>query len=116
MAYQSSTVGSTAANPPVLVSQGMASTGLGSTSQSTAGRMGIPKEWIYKSTHTRATAAGSNFFSDGAALGMELGDRVLVMSSTAASATVLMSQHTVRAVSSTGGVGISIGLLVSSSS
>ena len=106
MAYQGSTAGSSVANPPALISSYLAgSTNTGSTDLS------ANKQWMYKSTHTQAEAAAAGFFTDGKALGMDLGDSILVMGST----TYLLSHHVVNAVSSTG-VGLSAGLLISSAS
>ena len=80
MAYQGTT--STAANPPQLMAQPI------------AGR----RAWLYSSTHTSAEAAAPGFFTDGQALGLVLGDSVLVHGST----TFLIHSHSVIAVSATG--------------
>jgi len=98
MAYAGTT--STAANPPFLVTQGIGSTGGVTLSQ-----------WMYRSTHTQAAVAATGFITDAQALGMSLGDSVLVVGST----TYVISQHVVNAVSSTGAT-LSAGLLVSSAS
>lgn len=95
MAYQGTT--STAPNVPRLVSQGIGD------SQN--------RQWVYVSTHTQATAAGTGFFTDGQYVGLKVGNSMLVVGST----TYIMSQHQVNAVSSTGAT-ISAGLLVSSAS
>lgn len=41
-----------------------------------------PALWGYRSTHTSTEVLASNFFSDGAALGMQVGDFVHVVNST----------------------------------
>lgn len=110
MAYLSSTNGSSAV-VPVLVSQGIASTGIGSTAPSTSYKGAIGKQWIYTSTHTQAEAAATGFFTDARVLGMAIGDAVLVVGST----TMVISNHVVNALSSTGGT-LSAGLLISSAS
>lgn len=110
MAYLSSTVGSSA-NPPILMSQGIASTGIGSTVASTGSRGAVPSMWQYNSTHTQAEAAATGFITDALTLGMKIGDSVLVVGST----TMVVSHHVVNALSSTGCT-LSAGLLVSSAS
>ena len=110
MAYLSSTNGSSAV-VPVLVAQGIASTGIGSTAPSTGSKGPTPKQWVYTSSHTQAEAAGTGFFTDGRTLGMAIGDSVLVVGAT----TLVISNHTVNAVATTG-VTLSAGLCVSSAS
>lgn len=111
MAYSGTTAGSSVANPPFLISQGIASTGIGSTAPSTGTRGPTPSQWMYKSTHTQAESAAAGFFTDARILGMKLGDMVMVIGST----TMVLSNHTVQALSSTG-ASLSAGLLVSSAS
>ena len=98
MAYAGTT--STSPNPPILVSQSIGSTAGGGS-----------RAWLYKSTHVQTDVDSTGFFTDGQALGMQLGDIVMVQGST----TYIQSQHTVTVVTSTG-VGLSAGLLVSSAS
>ena len=112
MAYQSSTVGSTASNPPILVTMGaLASTGIGSTAPSTSGRGPMPRLWMYNSTHVQTDVDDAGFMTDARRLGMQLGDVIMAISSTVMSC----SFHTVQALSSTGAT-LSAGLLVSSAS
>lgn len=47
--------------PPILVSQGIA---------------GGPRIWTYTSVDAATTANGSNYFSNGSALGMKVGDLI----------------------------------------
>lgn len=94
MAYAGTT--STAPNVPYVVAQAI---------------NGAHKSWRYESTHTQAGSVGAGFFTDGKALGMKVGDDMLVVGST----TYAVSHHAVNAVSSTGAT-ISAGLLVSSAS
>lgn len=42
------------------------------------------RQWIYKSTDAVATVQGANYFSNGSALGMEVGDIVWVHQTNAA--------------------------------
>lgn len=69
-------------NPPSLVSQ----------------RVGDgPAIWIYKSADDDATVNGASYFSDGVALGMQVGDIVLVVDTS----TPKVSLHGVASVTST---------------
>lgn len=112
MAYQSSTVGSTASNPPVLLTMGaLASTGIGSTVASTSGRGPMPRLWGYNSTHLQTDLDDAGFVTDARLMGMQLGDCILVIGST----TLTCSFHIVQSLSSTGAT-LSAGLLVSSAS
>lgn len=95
MAYAGTT--STSPNPPRLTSQGIGSTAGG----------GI-REWQYKSTHTAALVSSTGHFTDGQALGMQVGDIVWVQGST----TYVLTSHTVVAVSATG-VSVSSGVSLS---
>ena len=108
MAYLSSTVGSSA-NPPQLVSQGISSRGLGKSTPSTDSKGWAPKTWVYNSTHTGAAVAAAGFFTDAKALGMSLGDIVMVVGST----TYTTTAHAVTAVTSTG-ASLSTGISFSS--
>ena len=94
MAYTGTT--STAPNVPFLVSQSIS---------------GGHRSWRYVSTHTQAGAAATGFFTDGQALGLQVGDNMFVVGST----TYTLSHHTVQSVSSTGAT-LSAGLMVSSAS
>lgn len=84
---------------------------LGSTSSSpnfpalAYGVLSGPQEWRYASTHVSSDLSFANFFADGVALGMKLGDRLIHVGST----TILMSVHVVDTIGSTGGVAVSTG-------
>jgi len=106
MAYAGSTAGSSASNPPALITSWLA----GSTAGGSTG-LHAHKEFSYVSTHTQAEVAATGFITDAKSLGMNLGDVVQVRGST----TYLLSYHTVKTVSSTGAT-LSAGLLVSSAS
>lgn len=104
MAYAGTT--STAPNPPRLISKAMGST---------AGARGQAL-WQYASTHVQTDVSSTGFFTDGDALGMELGDIVMVIGSTSTTkGSGPLSLHVVNVVTSTG-VGLSSGLMVSSAS
>ena len=95
----------TSPNPPNLIASFLGSTG-------GDGR----KLWMYASTHVQVDVSSTGFFSDGQTLGMNLGDPVLVIGSTTTTdGRGPASFHVVNVVTSTG-VGLSAGLLVSSSS
>ena len=106
MAYLSSTT--TSPNVPNLVTQGIAFSS--SNVSGTAGvQAGLPRQWIYVSTHISSDIEAVNFFTDGRDLGFQLGDQLVHVGST----TYVMTSHTVVAVGSTTtdlGVGTTIGL------
>lgn len=56
-------------NPPLAIGGGMSGTG-------------GPNLWLYKSTDDDATVNGADYFSNGDALGMKVGDPVLVIDTT----------------------------------
>lgn len=98
MAYLSSTT--TAPNPPQCVTQSIAG----------------PRSWVYKSTHVASDVEGAYFFTDGAALGMKIGDPVLVVqvdSLTSTGAFVYAAGHAVIAEGTTT-IQLSSGALYSS--
>lgn len=72
MSYQSSTVQTTASNPPVLM---VSAIGIGSGSTAFSG--GNRKWWSYISTNLTTDIAAANFFTDGFYLGMRPGDLVI---------------------------------------
>lgn len=95
MAYQGTT--STAPNVPALVTQGI------------GGKDAAPRMWIYKSTHISSDIEAANFFTDGQALGMNVGDLLFHTGST----TYVITAHSVVAVGATTtdlGVGTTVGL------
>lgn len=101
MAYQGSTAASTLANPPVLVTQGIA--------RATSGARITPRAWVYVSTHISSDVSAANFFTDGLELGMKVNDQLLHYTSTGG----IITSHTVLVVGSTTtdiGVGTTIGL------
>lgn len=109
MAYAGTT--STAPNPPVLVTQGIAAQSSNVTG-STVPR-GVPRTWTYVSTHFSSDIAVANFFTDGQKLGMLPGDHVIHTSF--GSTAYEISDHAVVAVGSTT-TKVTDGLIVSSAS
>ena len=91
MAYLSST--SSAPNTPNLVSQSIAGVG----------------EWHYSSTHISSDVSFANFITDGATLGLKVGDKLIHHTSSGG----IITSHTILAVGATRtalSVGTTIGL------
>ena len=104
MAYQGTTA--VLANPPRLLNKAW-----GSTYAAAGTAM-----WQYASTHVQVDVASTGFFADGFDLGMNLGDVVIVIGSgSTVGGLGPMSMPSVDVVTSTG-VGLSAGLICSSSS
>ena len=104
MAYQGTT--STSPNPPFLVTQAMAY----SSSNVTGSTLpkGLPRSWIYTSTHISSDIAAVNFFTDGLQLGMKPGDLLYHRDPN-----LVITSHSVLVVGSTTtdiSVGTTIGL------
>lgn len=76
-------------NPPALIGQSLAGGGL----------------WLYKSADDDATVNGTDYFSNGEALGMKVGDIVLVIDT----ATPKGSLHFVSAIDADGNATTSFG-------
>jgi hypothetical protein len=105
MAYMSSTT--TAPNVPSLVSQSINAISNASSDKATTND-GPPRLWIYNSTHISSDIAVANFFTDGYALGLRLGDLLWHRD-----ATYVLTSHSVLAVGATTcdvSVGTTIGL------
>ena len=82
--------------PPGIISYG----GVGGGGS--AGR--VPRIWGYMSADAAATVAGSDYFSDGDALGMKVGDIVMVIET---DNSYLLTIHSVTAVTSGGAATVS---------
>ncbi len=105
MAYAGTT--STSPNPPMLVFKAIGST---------AGAQGR-SIWLYASTHVSGDVAATDWFTDGHALGMTIGDVVMVVGSTDTDGgSGPLSLHTVNAVTVSSGVGLTSAGLASSAS
>lgn len=87
--YSGSTAGSTLANPPVLMAHAIGGHIQFASSGSTIARPGLPtganggQLWFYSSTNTGDTMAVATVFNDGAALGMQNGDVLIGVFSSA---------------------------------
>ena len=96
MTYASSTLGSTATNPPIeLVSvlSGSNASGLGMAGRAT---------WFYTSTHTAVEVVAANFISDAKTLGMTAGDLMFGVTASAASTTPIGWMGVIVSVSTSG--------------
>lgn len=119
MSYSGSTAGSTLANPPMLISSGMAKVALNNGSTIIGAAKGSGAQlWLYTSTNSATEASsGTNsgtFFSDAFYLGMKNGDVVIMVGATAAT-TVGIAIGVIQGITSTGGGGyMSTGSQVSS--
>lgn len=76
--------------------------------QVTRGIGSIPSLWMYTSTDIHTTVAGADYFSDGAAKGMKVGDVVIVSKS---SATIGSTIHYVTTVTAGGAATIAAAIL-----
>lgn len=115
MAYSGSTAGSTLANPPRKVVDGIAgnagTTGL-TTAPGNAGGQGGAL-WVYSSTNLTTDLTASNFFSDGKSLGMRPGDIVIGVQFSSAGSSVQTFIGAITGVSSNG-ASLSTGSLMTS--
>lgn len=96
MAYQSSTLGATSANPPRLLVASMA----GSNPASTV-PFG-PSMWMYQSTDSTTLAFGSNYFTDAQALGMRQNDIVFVQCQSSVGSSQVLAIGSLSAVTTSG--------------
>lgn len=67
---------------------------------------GIGASWVYSSTHTIAATAATSFFSNGAALGMKVGDGIRAVELTTAGAFTAFANGIVSSV--TAGAGATV--------
>lgn len=81
-------------NPPKLLVPGMGS--------------GQPSLWVYTSTDVHTAVAAADYFSNGDALGLKVGDIVLVSKSTA---TIGTTVHYVSAVTAGGAATVAAAIL-----
>lgn len=115
MSYSGSTAGSTLANPPRKIVEGIAalpnSTGLTTAPAVPGGQGGAL--WVYNSTNKTTDLTEANFFSDGYYLGMRPGDIVMGCWFTSAGSSVVTYQGVITGVS-TAGASLSTGALMTS--
>lgn len=115
MSYSGSTAGTTLANPPRKVADGIvtlhATTGL-STAPTAPGAQGGAL-WTYTSTNLTTDVTASNFFSDGKNLGMRPGDIVIGSQFSSAGSSVQLFIGVITGVS-TDGASLSTGSVITS--
>lgn len=70
---------------------------------------GPGRKWIYRSIDPAGTVAGADYFSNGSALGMQVGDTVEVCDT---DTSTTMSTHRVTAVTTGGAATVSAGLVI----
>lgn len=103
MAYRGSTAASSLTNPPRCLIPHMG--GIVSSAFSSATNVQRQQGgglWFYSSTHSAATVAGSNFFTDGKKLGMKPGDILIGNVFSTAGSTPATYIASVKSVSSSG--------------
>lgn len=117
MAYQSSTNGSSVANPPRCLIPKFGGIP-NSTQLSTAVGVNVYRDqggavWLYSSSHGSTEVMASNFFSDAQNLGMRPGDIVLGMQWTTLGSSIVMYIGGIASVS-TAGANLSTGGTITS--
>lgn len=115
MAYSGSTVRSSAGgNPPVLLARAMGPVSTGSAlSTAIAGNKQGTGVWIYNSTNATTDLIAANFFTDGLAIGMKVGDQVMGYQFSSAGSSVVTFHGTIVSVT-TAGASLSSGGLITS--
>ena len=113
MAYNGSTAGSTAANPPILMASAVGGKILnnGSTINGAGGGMG-GQLWLYTSTDSSTAPFAANYFTDAFYIGMKGGDVVLQVGATGSTMGVALS--VIGAVTTAGAAYASSGAQISS--
>lgn len=121
MAYQGSTLGASAANPPILLARGLGSinnTGgnvLGSSLQTTQPYNGGSGLWYYASSDGSTVLQGAGYFTDGLSLGMRIGDAMISVSQTSLGTSPTCQFGVLVTTNSTAGFNIAIGAAIQSS-
>jgi hypothetical protein len=105
MAYSGSTASTP--NPPVLVAGAMTKGSTALTGQS-------KQLWMYNSTNLTTDLTASGFFSDGANLGMKVGDLVIGTQYTSAGSSVISFQGVIASMSTAGAASLSTGGVMTS--
>ncbi len=107
-AYFGTTAASSVSNPPVLLSRiagartilGTSGLSAWSSGVTRAGGLGL---WQYISTNVTTDLTTAGFFTDGAALGMQVGDILLAAQYTSAGSSFIMSAGVLTTTASSGG-------------
>lgn len=117
--YVGTTAGSSVSNPPVLLSRLAGARSILGTSQSTqwssasvrAGGLGL---WQYISTNVTTDLTSVGFFTDGLALGMQIGDLMLVTEYTSAGSSFIAALGVLTSSNSSAGFNLTTLGLISS--
>ena len=105
--YNGTTAGSTSQNPPSVLSEIM-----GGAVTNSPGLTG-GKLWFYTSTNVIVDLTAPTAFSDGAALGMKVGDPMIVVQSSAGSSAPIVALGVVGIVTASSGAGLSSNVVTS---
>ena len=121
MAYQGSTLGASAANPPILLARGLGSinnTGgnvLGSSLQTTQPYNGGSGIWYYASSDGSTVLQGAGYFTDGLYLGMRIGDVLISVSQSSLGTSPTCQFGVLVTTNSNAGFNVAIGAAIQSS-
>ena len=121
MAYQSSTLGVSAANPPILLSRGVGQINntsgnvLGSSLQTTTPVAGGSGFWYYASSDGSTLLMGVGYFTDGLSLGMRNGDMLMSVSQSSLGTSPTCMIGVLMTTNSTAGFNVSVGAAIQSS-
>jgi len=119
MAYVGTTAASSVSNPPVLLSRTAGSRSILGSSGLTAWSSGVTRAaglgmWQYISTNLTTDLTSPGFFTEGAALGMQVGDILLAVQYTSAGSSFIMSQGVLTTTNSSAGFNLTtLGMITS---
>lgn len=111
MAYFGTTAASSVANPPVLVSRLAGARSILGTSGLTAWSSGVTRagglgQWQYISTNLSTDLAAASFFTDGALLGMQVGDILNFVQYTSAGSSFIVGMGVLSTTNSSNGFNV----------
>lgn len=109
--YSGSTAASSVSNPPVLISRLAGARSILGTSGLTAWSSGVTRAgglgmWQYISTNLTTDLTAAGFFSDGAQLGMQVGDILQFVEYTSAGSSFIIGQGVLSTTNSSNGFNI----------
>jgi hypothetical protein len=119
MAYSGTTAATSVSNPPQAIYRGAgARTVLGSSSL-TAWSSGVTRApgynvWVYSSTNLTTDLTSASFFTDGKALGMQVGDQMMVTQYTSAGSSFIVAHGVLTTTNSSNGFNLTTLGLISS--
>lgn len=118
-AYSGTTAASSVSNPPILVSRIAGARTVLGTTQSTQWSSASPRSgglglWQYNSTNLTTDLTAAGFFSDGQALGMQIGDILIFSQYTSAGSSFITGMGTLSTTLSSAGFNlITLGTITS---